>query len=200
MSFWISLIELSHVVGVTRLVARLTPFACRPWFPMIAGPLAFVATVSMTVPVVPLLVSLVGLQRQRWPALVFWAVVGSSLGGAVLVYLLGHFGMDYVDARLPQLARSRHWHDLVEWTANYGFVTLAAVSATPVAQTPALLLAAVFGMQWAVAAFALVLGKGVKYTIAGALAARAADQLARYYIVGRSDSGLGSGLGGSKGA
>jgi membrane protein YqaA with SNARE-associated domain len=180
MSLLTSAIEFAHVVGIARLVARLTPFASRRWFPMIAAPMAFAATASMAVPVVPLLVSLVALRRQRWRALVFWSVMGSSLAGALLIHLVGHFGMAFMDAQLPQLGQSKHWHYLVEWAESYGFATLAVISATPFAQTPVLMLAAMFGMKWPAAGLALLLGKSVKYTIAGALAARTGERLALY--------------------
>jgi membrane protein YqaA with SNARE-associated domain len=134
----------------------------------------------MVVPVVPLLVSLVALRRQRWKALVFWSVVGSSLAGALLIHLVGHFGMVYLDAQMPQLGQSKHWHYLVEWTASYGFSTLALIAATPLAQTPVLMLAAMFGMKWPAAGLALLMGKSIKYTIVGALAARTGDRLAQY--------------------
>ncbi len=103
---------------------------------------------SLSIPVAPILISLVSLNPRRWRALVLWSIVGSAAPGAIFTHLLGHFGAAWIAERLPQLAASKHWHYLVSWVANYGFVTLAAVAALPFAQTPALVLAALSGMPW----------------------------------------------------
>jgi len=63
---------------------------------------------------------------------------------------------------------------LVDWVATYGFVTLALVAASPFAQTPVLILAALLGMRWPEVLGALIVGKGVKYALIGAATARAA--------------------------
>ncbi len=70
-------------------------------------------------------------------------------------------------------AASRHWHYLVYWVAHYGFLTLLVIAASPFAQTPALFLIALLGMQWPEVFGALLIGKGLKYTAIGAATARA---------------------------
>lgn len=171
-------VEFARVAGVQRLVDRFQPYVGRRWFPLVAGVLAFGATASLSVPVVPVLVSLVAMRRERWRALAFWAVLGSTLAGTLITCLAAHFGMALVDARLPQLAQSKHWHYMVEWTARYGVFALAAVAASPFAQTPALLLAAMLGMRWPGVALALAIGKSAKYGVMAVLAAKASDTVA----------------------
>ena len=171
-------IEFVRVTGLQRIAHRLLPYVHRRWFPVTAAVFAFAATASMTVPVVPVLVSLVAIRRDRWRALAFWAVLGSTLAGTLFTCLVGHFGSAFLEARLPLLAQSKHWHYLVQWTASYGVVTLAAVAASPLAQTPVLVLAAVLGMKWPAVAVALVIGKTVKYGLVAALAAKAGDEVA----------------------
>ena len=124
-------------------------------------------------PVGPVLIALVALNTRRWRAFVIWAVLGSAVAGTLGTHLLEHYGMAWIDRQLPQLAASKHWHYLVNWAASYGFLTLAAVAASPFAQTPALILAAMLGMNWPTVFRALLLGKGLKYALIGAAAARA---------------------------
>lgn len=173
MRFVARALEFGHNPGIRRWIGRLFPFADRWWFPPIAALLSAGATLSLTVPVGPVLIALVALNPRRWRALVLWAMLGSAVAGALFTHLLGHFGMTWIDRQLPQLAASKHWHLLVEWTANYGFLTLAAIAATPFAQTPALILGALLGMRWPSVFAALLIGKGLKYGVIGAATARA---------------------------
>ena len=177
-------LEFGHNLGIRRCVARLHPFAERWWFPPLAAALAAAATLSLTVPVGPVPIALVALNSRRWRALVVWAVLGSVAACTLGTHLLGHIGMAWIDRQQPQLAASKHWHYLVDWAASYGFLTLAAVAASPFAQTPALILGAMLGLRWPTVFGALLLGKGVKYSIIGAATARA---------VGVGDSPIGGG-------
>lgn len=165
-------LEFGHNLGIRRCVARLQPFAERWWFPPLGAALAAAATLSLVVPVGAVLIALVALNPRRWRAVVVWAVLGSVAAGTLGTHLLGHFGMAWLARQLPQLA-SAHWNHLVEWSASYGFLTLAAVAASPFAQTLALILAAMLGMRWPTVLGALLLGKGLKYAVIGAATARA---------------------------
>ncbi|MDO9196847.1 hypothetical protein [Rhodoferax sp.] len=91
------------------------------------------------------------------------------------VQLLRHFGTVWINARLPQLAASKHWHYLVSWVSSYGFVTLAAIAPSPFAQTPALILAALLGLPCPKVVGALLRGKGLKYSLVGAVTAHTTD-------------------------
>ena len=176
---WLS--EVGQNPALLRLVRRLAPYADRPWFPSLAGFLAFAATLSLTVPVVPVLCAMVAMNRRRWRSLTFFAVLGSAAAGALFTHLLGHFGTAFLVEKLPQLVASKHWHVTVAWVSNYGFVSLAAIAALPIAQTPALILAALLGMPWFEVFTSLMLGKGVKYGVMAALTAKTADQAIEYY-------------------
>ena len=156
------------------------------------------STLSLTVPVGPVLIALVTLNPRRWRSVVVWMMLGSAVAGAVFTHLLGHFGMAWIDRQLPQLAASRHWHYLVQWTADYGFLTLAVIAATPFAQTPALILSALFGMGSPSVFGALLIGKGLKYTVIGAATSRALG-LPISSINGDPASGAGRAIGESDG-
>ena len=165
-------LEFGHNLGIRRWADRLFPYADRWWFPLLAGALSASATLSLSVPVVPLLIALVALNPRRWRAIVLWAVLGSATAGALFTHLIGHFAMAWIDERLPQLVASKHWHYLVSWVSSYGFISLTGIAASPFAQTPALILAALLGLPWPMVFGALLLGNGLKYAIVGSVTAR----------------------------
>ena len=164
-------LEFGHNLGIRRGVRRLFPYSDRWWFPSLAAVLAAAATLSLTVPVGPILIALVALNPRRWRAFVVWSVLGSAIAGALFTHLLGHFGGAWINERLPQLAASKHWHYLLSWASDYGFATLAVIAASPFTQTPALILAALLGLPWPEVLGALLFGKGLKYSVVGAVTA-----------------------------
>ncbi len=52
--------------------------------------------------------------------------------------------------------------------------TLAVIAASPFTQTPALILAALLALPWPEVLAALLLGKGLKYSVVGAVTAHSA--------------------------
>jgi membrane protein YqaA with SNARE-associated domain len=169
-------LEFGHNLGIRRWVGRLFPYADRWWFPPLAAALSAAATLSLSIPTGPVVMALVALNPRRWRAVVLWSVLGSAAAGALFTHLLGHFGSAWINERLPQLAASKHWLHLVGWVSTYGFVTLAAVAASPFAQTPALVLAALLGLPWPEVFGALLLGKGLKYSLVGVVTARTTSE------------------------
>lgn len=165
-------LEFGHNLGMRRWVGRLQPYAEHWWFPPLCGGLCAAATLSLTIPVGPMLIALVALNPRRWRIVVLWSVIGSAVAGALFTHMLGHVGDEWISERLPQLAASKHWHYMVTWVTNFGFATLAAIAASPFTQTPALILASVLGMPWFEVLGALLIGKGLKYSLVGAVTAR----------------------------
>ena len=167
------LVHIGQQPALHRLVARLAPVAERAWFPPLAAVMAFAATLSMSVPTVPLLCALVVLNRRRWRAISFWATFGSASAGAIFVHVLGHYGALFMEAKLPELVASAHWQHLVEWSSHHGWWLLALIAASPIAQTPILFLAAIVGMPAITVFSSLFVGKAVKYGLMAGLTARA---------------------------
>ncbi len=163
---------------VARLLRLLAPVAGRKWFPQLAAIVAFAATLSMTVPTVPFLTAWVLLSPRRWISISLWAILGSALGGALLVHLLGHFGILFLTEKLPELVASTHWQHLVEWTSHHGWWVLILVAASPFSQTPVLFLAAILGMPAVIVFLSLFAGKAAKYGVIAGLTSRAAERLA----------------------
>jgi membrane protein YqaA with SNARE-associated domain len=181
LTVWV--VRFGHNAALQRLIAAAAPLAGSRLFPVLGGLLAFLATLSLTIPVVPVLTALVVMNRARWRSITCWAVLGSASGGAVFTYLLGYFGAAFLNARMSQVVASPHWENSAEWVAEYGMVTLATIAALPVAQSPALILAAIFGMPWLHVFAALLIGKTVKYGLMGAITAGTVRHLAEFYEI-----------------
>lgn len=181
------LVHVGHRSALHRLVDRLAPIAERGWFPPLAAVMAFAATLSMSVPTVPLLCALVALNHRRWRAIGFWAVLGSAMAGAVFVHVLGHYGALFMESRLPEIVASSHWQHLVEWSSHHGWWVLVLVAASPIAQTPALFLAAIVGMSWTAVFSSLFVGKIAKYGLMAGLTARAVREAAHVYSLRPAD-------------
>ena len=179
------LVRVCYRPALQRFVNRLEPAAGKRWFPALAGLLAFGATLSMSVPTVPLLSALVLLDRRRWLSIGLWAIFGSAAAGALLVHVLGHFGTLFIAQKLPELAASAHWQHLVEWVSMHGWWTLALVAASPISQTPVLILAAVLGMSGPTVFFSLFAGKALKYGLIARLTAKTAETFAAHEPVMR---------------
>ncbi len=79
----------THTRKLGRLVFAsvldlLSKQAHRRWYPVLVGALAFFATLSMSVPVVPLLSASVLLNARRWKAIAACAAFGSGAGALIL--------------------------------------------------------------------------------------------------------------------
>lgn len=155
----------NHRPTVHALVRRLAPLSGSAAFAPLAGALTLAATVTMTLPLVPVVCALVALRPLRWRAIVFWTVMGSATGAVLLTFAFGSLSLAWLDAKMPELMNSAHWKHLTVLGGRHGWWALATVAALPVAETPALVLAAMLGMPLQVVFVAVALGKTCKYAL-----------------------------------
>lgn len=152
---------------IQALTRRLGPFVDRRVFPALAGLIAFGATVTMSVPLSPVVAAMVALKPVRWPSIAASAVAGSTVGATLLAYIIQSISVPWLDARMPELMNSRHWLHLTEWVSHAGLWALAGIVASPLSQTPALALVGMLGMPMWQVSLAVALGKSVKYGFIG---------------------------------
>lgn len=144
---------------------RLAPFADHPLFPLLGAVVALVATITMSLPLVPVVSALVALRPLHWKAVVFWMVLGSALGAVLLTFAFGALSLPWLSDRMPELMSSPHWQHLTDWATRSGWWVLAGIAALPVTQTPALVLASMSGMPLPDIFIAVALGKAIKYGV-----------------------------------
>jgi hypothetical protein len=153
-----------------RLLRTPRGAACAvlPAVAMVAG---FAATITFTIPMVPVVVGLVAVAPRRWLSVALAAAAGSASAGALFIHCVGTWGSGYIAARLPQLAASPHWQHLVDWIDAYGLWALALYAVSPMPQLPGFVAFALFGLSGSEALIALGLGKSAKYLGSAAVAA-----------------------------
>ena len=82
----------------------------------------------------------------------------------MILYLAFHYlSWSYVVASYPDLPGSQAWSDVTRWLTTYGVWALFVIAASPFAQTPALIFAALSSLPIWEVFLALLLGKLLKY-------------------------------------
>ena len=155
-----------------RAWAALQRVVSNRTYPFAVGGIAFLFTISMTIPFASILIGAILVRRDRWIAIVLLASLGSSTGGVLLYLVFHHFGWDQITALYPTLADSQAWSDATKWVSAYGTWALLVFAASPFPQTPALIFTAVTQLPVLDVYLALLVGKFLKYAIYGWLAAR----------------------------
>lgn len=171
-----------HARKLSRLVFPsfldiLAKRADRRSYPIVVGGLAFLATLSMCVPVVPLLTAAVLLNARRWKAIAFCAAGGSGAGALILYVVFHHLGWAQLLSYLPELTRSARWVAVAGFTEDYGLLALTAIAASPLPQTPALVFVALAELSPIAVFGSIFSGKLAKYGLTAWLAARAREPL-----------------------
>lgn len=149
-------------------------------YPFVVGIVAFVLTLSMSVPFASVLVFAVLLRRERWRAITLYSALGSSIGGLLLYLVFHHLGWNQLVAWYPDIAASRSWRDATTWVTRYGAWALFVIAATPLPQTPALAFAAITRLPVPEVLIALLTGKLIKYGVYAWLVARFPEHFKRY--------------------
>jgi membrane protein YqaA with SNARE-associated domain len=150
------------------------------------GVFAFGATITFSVPMVPVVVTLAAWRPRLWAAVALTAALGSAVAGGVFIHYLGHWGNDYLQSQWPALAGSAHWQHLLDWTDAYGAAVLTVYAVSPLPQLPALAAFALLGLGGAPGAIALLVGKAVKYLVMARLAAGGTQWAAPYLSTWRT--------------
>jgi membrane protein YqaA with SNARE-associated domain len=166
-----------------RVTAILHRKAQTRWFPALVGGCAFVATITLSLPVELLVVVSVLLRPARWTVLSLAAAAGSAAGDAVLYFAFHHLGWQLLIDWYPDMATSRLWADMTRWLSSYGAAALFVVMAVPmpVAKTPALAFVAIYRMPIAEVVLAIGAAKLLKFAVYGYVVSRFPGRFRRWY-------------------
>lgn len=144
--------------------------------PALTAALAFLFTVSMSVPVTAIVVPAVVLAQPRRKAVVAFAALGSALGATLLVAIFHHWGWDQVYAAFPEMRDSASWLRVTKWVARWGVPALFVVAALPLPQTPGLVFLALARHGEGEVFVAILAGKLIKYGVVAAAVAAFPDR------------------------
>jgi membrane protein YqaA with SNARE-associated domain len=142
---------------------------------------AFLFTVTLSVPFGSVLAVAVLLAPRRWRSLTVCSSVGSSLGAVVVYLAVHHLGWQQFLIAYPDIAASKGWQAATRWVSQYGAYALFVFAALPIPQSPALIFASMVRLPVLEIWLAILAGKLLKYGIYAALVARYPARFARQY-------------------
>jgi membrane protein YqaA with SNARE-associated domain len=154
-----------HYIVRTRILVVIVRIAETPGFPWAVGLTAFALTISMLFPFVPILLGAVAASRGRAGLIVALSGLGSAIGGVILYVTFHHLGWNQIAEAYPDLSQSKALLDAIKWMTRYGTIALFFIAASPLAQTPALIIAAISDLPVAEVFVALFFGKLIKYGV-----------------------------------
>ena len=133
-----------------------------PYYPLLVGALAFISAATGLYPFGPVIVAATVFAPPRWRGIYAASVLGAALGGMVSATVIQHAGVGFVDRFFPGIREHELWAQVTYWIDLHGGLSLAAIAALPVPQTPVLVVSALAGLHPATIALALFAGKLVK--------------------------------------
>ena len=143
----------------SRMLFRIRHSA---WYPAAIFLMAMISAGTGLYPVGPPLVAATVFAPQRWRGIYAASVLGAALGGMVSATIIQHAGVGFVDRFFPGIREHELWAQVTYWIDLHGGLSLAAIAALPVPQTPVLVVSALAGLHPATIALALFAGKLVK--------------------------------------
>jgi len=146
--------------------------ATHRYYPLVVAAVAFVVTATFSFPFALALIPAVLLAPQRWRSLGVLCGIGSGCGAALLVAVFHQLGWEFIAARYPQLVRLEAWQWASAWLQHYGLIALLIIAASPMPQTPALLLYSLVNPPLLGVLAAVGAGKTAKYVFLAWLTAR----------------------------
>lgn len=146
--------------------------ATQRYYPLVVAVFAFAITITFSFPFVAVLVPAALLAPKRWLSLGLLCGLGSGCGASVLVAVFHTIGWDTIALHYPHLIRQETLQWASEWLQRYGLIALLVIAASPLPQTPALLLYSMVNPALLGVLVAVGSGKAIKYTALAWLTAR----------------------------
>jgi len=134
--------------------------------------LAFLGTLSSSIPVTSIVIPAVLLVPLRWKGIAAVAALGSALGATLLVMVFHHIGWAQLYQQFPELNAHPSWKAVMDWSAHHGTWALLLIAALPLPQTPALVFFAIARPDYGLVFMAMLAGKALKYSLFAWVAAR----------------------------
>lgn len=163
------------------LRTTLAASAADPYYPWVVAFFAFVVTLTFSFPFAAVLIPATLLAPQRWLGLGILSGVGSGIGASALVQVFHSVGWGAIAQHYPELAQMESWQWANDWLLRFGLLALLVIAASPLPQTPALLVYAMVDPFWPGVLVAIGAGKALKYTLITWLTARYPGRFLKFY-------------------
>jgi membrane protein YqaA with SNARE-associated domain len=178
---WWSMVSKQIHVKVQRLVKALQKHADRPWYAPLIALLSALDNFLIVIPNDGILVSSAMLKPRRWFLFAVAITLGSTLGGLALAAFVELQGLPWVEATFPALVSSATWRWTDHFFDQYGLVVVFVVGLAPLAQQPAVILAALAGTPLGEFAVAICAGRFIKFTAMAYLGSHAPRVLGKLW-------------------
>lgn len=157
-----------------RVESLLSRWSRQKLFPPIVGVVAWLSTITLTMPVEILVVVATLLSRPRWFPIAFFAATGSAVASVALYLAFHHLGWALLVERYPEISNTRAWAEITKWLSDYGVAALFAFMAfpAPVPKIAVLAFAGIYRLPVAEVIAAIWVGKLIKYTSYAFIVAR----------------------------
>lgn len=159
-----------YLPGWLRRILVLS--ATHRYYPLVVACVAFLVTATFSFPFALALIPAVLLAPQRWRSLGVLCGISSGCGAALLVEVFHRLGWEFIAARYPQLIQLEAWQWASAWLQHYGLFALLIIAASPMPQTPALLIYSLVNPPLLGVLAAVGIGKTAKYVFLAWLTAR----------------------------
>jgi membrane protein YqaA with SNARE-associated domain len=147
------------------LVKVLQTFADRYWYPPFIGFLAAIDNLIVVIPTDGILISSSMIVPKRWLLLAINVAIGSTLGALALAVVVEYQGWPLIVKWYPGIEASKNWIMTREFFESYGLFLVFLIAIAPLAQQPAVVLAALAQTPlWKLLAVVFI-GRLIKYLI-----------------------------------
>jgi membrane protein YqaA with SNARE-associated domain len=134
-------------------------------YPLVVCMLAAISAGSGLYPFGPVLVAALIIAPRRWLGIYLASCLGAVIGVLFLAGMMEVYGHAAIDEMFPELDQRSDWLRYSHWISRYGWIALMVFAALPIPQMPVLLLSALSQVGLPQIAFAVFVGKLVKYGI-----------------------------------
>ena len=142
---------------------------------------AFFLMISGMIPFEVVLIPAIAASPKQAKSICLSVVLGSACGAITLAALTQKLGRPFISELFPHLTLTRGWIRAEEWIEHYGFFSLIATAALPIAQAPALILSGLLKIaSWEVG-LAFMIGKSLKYGTISYLTIRGENRIKAHF-------------------
>ncbi len=167
------------------LIKWVQHYSDRPWYPAFVGFLSAIDNWILIVPTDGLVISGVMLAPKRWKQFAWQVPLLSTIGGIAFAAFVGEQGLPYLQSHWPELTTTVYWTWTEDFFAKHGLVVVFLVATTPLAQQPALILAALAQTPYWYLFLVVLAGRMIKYILLSWIAARAPSVLSKLWGLNR---------------
>lgn len=148
-----------------EILNRLLGYVDRLWYAPALSLLAALDNLVIFIPTDGLLISSAMIKPKRWFHFALLTAIGSTLGALVLAFLVEELGLPTLLQYYPNLDQTKTWNMVQEFFGKYGLLCVFAISASPLIQQPAVIIASLAMTPYYQLAIVIFSGRFLKFML-----------------------------------